>query len=105
VAGYAWVITQDLNNPYGEDSSLDLPTRVGLSGPSAATAEDILRALDHGEFFRLVDDDGNPYYIGRCWCADGPGSPEMFVPLDDWGRADVGATEVQYRSGGGWKSL
>jgi len=105
VASYAWVITQDLDNPYDEDPhGLQLPTRVGLSGPSAATEADILRALNTGQFFRLLDD-GNAYYIGRCWCSHGPGAQEMFGPLDDWGRADVGATDIQYRAGGRWQTL
>ena len=74
-ARYAWVITQDLDNPYNEDpDGLALPTRVGLSGPSQATEEQVLRALRTGAFFRLRDDDANTYYIGHCWYADGPGS-------------------------------
>ena len=102
---YAWVITQDLDNPYDEDTVLGLPTRVGVAGPARATAEDIRRALTEGAFFRLLDDDGNPYYIGRCWSIDGPGSQDMFGPLDDYGRADVGATEIQYRVNGDWQAL
>jgi len=113
---YAWVITQDLNNPYGEHAALPEyqsaravvagpSTRVGVSGPSAATDEEILLALNTGAFFRLLDDDGNPYYIGRCWSEAGPGSAQMFGPLDDYGRADVGATSIKYRQGGGWETL
>jgi hypothetical protein len=103
---YAWVITQDLDNPYDEDpDQLGLPSRVGVAGPSAAADEDILRALNNGAFFRLLDDDGNSYYIGRCWSSDGPDSDDMFGPLDDYGRADVGAIEIQYRDNRAWKSL
>jgi hypothetical protein len=29
----------------------------------------------------------------------------MFGPLDDFGRADVGATDIQYRDNRAWKSL
>ena len=106
MATYAWLITQDLDNPYDEDpDGLELPSRVGLSGPGAASESDILRALHTGQFFQLLDDDANAYYIGRCWCADGPGAPEMFGPLDDWGRADVGATDIQYRVNGRWETL
>ena len=107
-ARYAWVITQDLDNPYNEDpDGLALPTRVGLSGPSQATEEQVLRALRTGAFFRLRDDDANTYYIGHCWYADGPdgpGGPELFGPLEDWGRADASATEIQYRVGGRWET-
>jgi len=102
---YAWVITQAPDNPYDEDIVLGLPTRVGVAGPASATAEDIRRALTEGAFFRLLDDDGNPYYIGRCGSIDGPGSEDMFGPLDDYGRADVGATEIQYRVNGDWRAL
>jgi hypothetical protein len=103
---YAWVITQDLDNPNDEDpDQLGLPSRVGVAGPSTAADEDILRALTNGAFFRLLDDDGNPYYIGRCWSSDGPDSNDMFGPLDDYGRADVGATDIQYRDNRAWKSL
>ena len=102
---YAWVITQDLDNPYDEDTELGLPTRVGVAGPASATAEDIRRALTEGAFFRLLDDDGNPYYIGRCWSIDGPASQDMFGPLDDYGRVDIGATEIQYRIHGDWQGL
>ena len=103
---YAWVITQDLDNPYDEDPQHSgLPSRVGVAGPSTATDEDILRALNTGASFRLLDDDRNPYYIGRCWSTDGPDSQDMFAPLDDYGRADVGATTIQYRQHGRWRSL
>ena len=102
---YAWVITQDLTNPYSEDTCEGLPTRVGVSGPSAATDDHLLRALRTGEFFRLLDDDANVYYIGRCWSDDGPGSEEMFGPLHDFGIGDVGATEIQYRDGRHWQTL
>ena len=106
MATYAWIITQDLDNPYDEDpDGFDTPSRVGMSGPSAASEEDILRALNNGKFFQLVDDDGHPYYIGRCWWAQNAGEREMFGPLDDWGRADVGATAIQYRVNGRWESL
>ena len=70
---YTWVITQDLDNPYDEDpDQLGLPSRVGMSGPSTATETDILHALNTGAFFRLLDDDGNAYYVGRCWSSDAP---------------------------------
>jgi hypothetical protein len=30
---------------------------------------------------------------------------DRFGPLDDYGRADVGATEIQYRVHGDWRAL
>ncbi len=82
---YAWVITQGLDNPYDDPYLSALPSRVGVSGPSSATAEDIARALNTGAFFRLLDDDRHPYYIGRCWSTEGPDSQDMFGPLPDYG--------------------
>ena len=105
MSGYAWVIPPDYGDPYDDPHGSRLPCRVGVSGPSSATDDDILRALSQGAFFRLLDDDGHPYDIGRCWSADGPTSADMFGPLDDYGRADVGATDIQYRHGGRWRSL
>jgi len=106
MATYAWVITEDLDNPFDEDrDGFDIPSRVGLSGPCAASEDQILRALNTGKYFRLLDDDGHPYYIGRCWWTEPAGEREMFAPLDDWGRADVGATDIQYRVNGRWESL
>jgi hypothetical protein len=104
---YAWVIVQDCNDPYGES---EFPprargTRVGVSGPASATPGEMLHALRHGAFFRLVDADGHVSYIGRCWAAAGPDSEEMFGPLDDYGRADAAATEIQYRIDGDWQPL
>ncbi len=84
---------------------MGLPARIGVAGPSSATAEGIVRALNTGAFFRLLDDDGNPYYLGRCWSTEGPDSQGMFGPLDDYGLADVGATTIQYRQHGRWRSL
>jgi hypothetical protein len=106
MATYAWVITQDLDNPFAEDpDGFDISSRVGLSGPSAASEDEILRALNTGKFFQLLDDDGHSYYIGRCWWPEAAGQREMFGPLDDWARADVGATDIQYRVNGRWESL
>ena len=105
MCAYAWVITHDLGNPYNDAPGPRTPSRVGVSGPSSASDDDILRALSQGAFFRLLDGDGNASYIGRCWSADGPTSPTMFGPLDDYGRADVGATTIQYRHQRQWRSL
>ena len=106
MSGYAWVIIHDLGNPYNDDPHLSgLRSRVGVSGPSSATDDDILRALSQGEFFRLLDADGNAYYVGRCWSCAGSTRADMFGPLDDYGRADVGATTIQYRHDGRWRSL
>jgi hypothetical protein len=51
--------------------------------------------------FRLLDDDGELYYQGRC---DDRDSDEAFEPLD-WARDYAGATEIQYFRDGRWVTL
>jgi hypothetical protein len=92
-----------MDNPLDESPDADgLTCRVGVHGPAAATPADVLHALEHGEFFRLLDGDSNAYHIGRCWSSNGTDSRDLFGPLDDFGRADVGAVTIQYRHHGRW---
>ncbi len=101
-ATYAWVITKD----HIADDAAPLGTNqnaVGVSGPEGATAEQILEASLHGEPFRLLDDDGEVYYEGRCLCNE---SEDDFGPLDDFGTPNAGCTEIQYRDRSGkWVGL
>lgn len=75
-----------------------------MYGPSTASPTDVLRALETGGFFRLLDGDGHPYYMGRCRSTNGADSQNMFAPLDDFGRGDVDAT-IQYHHNGRWTPL
>lgn len=55
--------------------------------------------------FRMLDDDGELYYEGRCDTAD---DDNALGPLDDFGTPNAGATTIQYWTagkGGGWKNL
>jgi hypothetical protein len=49
--------------------------------------------------FRMLDDDGNVYYGGRC-TAD-----VEFQPLDDFGMPNAGCTTIQFRENGEWRTL
>lgn len=49
--------------------------------------------------FRMLDDDNEIYYEGRCTPAT------EFEPLDDFGRANAGCTSIQYREDGMWVDL
>jgi len=51
--------------------------------------------------FRLLDDDGEVYYLGR---SDDQDSEAAFAPLD-WAAAHAGCTEIQYWRGGCWETL
>ncbi len=51
--------------------------------------------------FRLLDDDGEVYYLGR---SDAQDSEAAFAPLD-WAAAHAGCTEIQYSRGEHWETL
>jgi hypothetical protein len=88
---YAWIITADLIN---EDLGPQY-NRVGVTGPRDATDEQLAQLqAGEGHVFRMLDSDGNEYYAGR-FLGD-RNSEDAFGPLDDFGRPDAGATEIQY---------
>lgn len=90
---YAWIITEDL---------LDNKA-VTIVGPSTAPESLTISLRDgKGEPFRLRDDDGTVYFIGRILTR--PGDEADFEPLDDFGAA-YGCTEIQYRVRGVWKTI
>lgn len=54
--------------------------------------------------FRLLDDDGEVYYVGvidTVYCSEA----KAFSPLDDFGTPNAGCTEMQYFENGEWKTL
>jgi hypothetical protein len=77
--------------------------RRGWTGPRDAPGElcEQLKA-GKGRAFRMRDDDQIVYYHGRYL---GPDDEDMFGPLDDLGRPDAGAADIQYRENGKWESL
>jgi len=49
--------------------------------------------------FRMLDDDGNIYYGGRC-------TPDTeFEPLWDFGMPNAGAVTIQFKENGKWVTL
>lgn len=52
--------------------------------------------------FRMLDDDGEVYYLGQSNDAD---SEAAFAPLDDYGMPNAGCTEIQYLRNGRWETL
>ena len=69
-------------------------------GPPEAIAEDVAEALTAGRFFRLVDGKGCELAVGRLY--DPSGKNEL-APLDDFGRRDLGALNIEFRAGGEWR--
>jgi hypothetical protein len=107
---YGWVIDKDHLCDPGAGSGVD---ESGVQGPRDAPV-DILEALAVGEGreFRMLDDDGELYYTGRI-IVRGQGDTDRvsgsgwdFAPLDDFGRPNAGAVDIQYRDASGtWQSL
>jgi hypothetical protein len=94
---YCWVITEDAVAGYDGAE----PSAVGKSGPGRAVAEDVAEALTAGRFFRLVDGKGHELAIGRLY--DPSGENEL-APLEDFGRQNLGALNIEFRSDGGWRA-
>jgi hypothetical protein len=93
---YCWVITEDVAAGYDGAA----PTAVGKSGPQHAVAGDVTEALTAGRFFRLVDAKGRELAVGRLY--DPSGRNEL-APLEDFGRPDLGAAQIQFRAEGDWQ--
>lgn len=57
-----------------------------------------------GKKFRLLDDDGNIYFYGKCLTDFGENA---FNPLDRFGGPGYGCTDIQYKNAetGEWESL
>ena len=94
---YCWVITEDAAAGYDGAE----PSAVGKSGPGQAVAGDVTEALTAGRFFRLVDRQGRELAIGRLY--DPSGQNEL-APLDDFGRQNLGALNIEFRAEGAWQA-
>ncbi len=94
---YCWVIIEDAVAGYDGAE----PSSVGKSGPSRAVAGDVTEALTAGRFFRLVDGMGHELAIGRLY--DPSGKNEL-APLDDFGRQNLGALNIEFRAEGDWQA-
>ncbi len=94
---YCWVITEDAVAGYDGAA----PSAVGKSGPGHAVAGDVTEALNAGRFFRLVDGKGRWLAVGRLY--DPSGENEL-APLDDYGRENLGALNIEFRAEGDWRA-
>src|ERR1700728_3385494 len=94
---YCWVITED--SVAGYDGAE--PSAVGKAGPGQAVAEDVAEALTAGRFFRLVDGKGRGLAIGRLY--DPSGQSEL-APLDEFGRQNLGALNIEFTDEGDWRA-
>jgi hypothetical protein len=101
-----WTITKD----YIADPAARQPSNanaVGMVGPHDATltAEQII-AHPQGRKFRMKDGDGEVYYEGVMVLTDDDGDEAEFRPLDDFGKPNAGATDIEYqRDDGSWMMI
>lgn len=86
---YVWVITDDY---------IDGGKDVGLIGPHNADSNHV--GKDEGQAFRMTDDDGQVYYLGRI-----KGDYQGFEPLQDFGMPNAGCTSIELREGNRWAVL
>lgn len=100
----AWMIVRDLFAERCErEGDENVYSYQGHTGPGPV-GEFALRRLESGQGtqFRLLDDDGEIYATG---IYDGSADDEgAFSPLE-FGAANWGATEIQYRRGRRWETL
>jgi hypothetical protein len=101
LATYAWIIDTDLLAVPGDSNR-------NLTGPSRAPAQMLhqLETTTDGDRFRMLDGDGEVYYLGRI-IGGGPDADDdaAFGPLTDFGMPDSGCTDIQYLVGTRWESL
>jgi hypothetical protein len=94
-SSYGWIITED---------KLTVPGRVGVIGPSTISDKTKAKLIaGEGSKFRMKDDDGEVYYVGRL--VGDADSEEGFCPLDDFGTPDAGCTSIEYLKNGKWEVL
>lgn len=123
-ARYGWIISQDyvsealqsdrndygLTGPINIDPAIEklLQARISLDGDFGQYER--IRLPDDGEIdpvlndtlskFKMLDDDGNLYYVG--WIA---GEYDLTEPLDDFGTPNAGAVYLEYlKKDGSWSS-
>ena len=75
--------------------------RSASPDPATRSPSDITEALNAGRFFRLVDGKNRELAIGRLY--DPSGQNEL-APLDDFGRQNLGALNIQFRAEGDWQA-
>ena len=100
-----WTITKDhIADPGAKQPSN--ANAVGIVGPrsSTLTAEQII-AHPQGRKFCMKDGDGDVYYEGIMVITN-DGDDDEFGPLDDFGRPNAGATDIEYQhEDGSWKAI
>lgn len=86
-----WIVLMD----FTEDETGKPVTVRGPAG-NMSTREEFLDCPEC-RAFKMLDDDGNLYYTGRCYLPKGL-TDKAFNPLDYYGKPNAGATTIWYRN-------
>lgn len=106
-----WIITRDLvlcNKALGIAGAY--PRVDLLPTDSKARALEVKRRLDDAKQgypyeFRLLDDDGEPYFEGVCGDINNAHGDEAFHPMDCFGSCGVTTMEYRKRGETEWRQL
>jgi hypothetical protein len=105
-----WVITKDMIDDVpgyaaGTRSAGSTLPKLKGEGKTSEEIAKLARAEGMTQRFRLLDDDGTPYYEGLMMPFEMFGDEDaVFSPLDDFGRGNAGCTELQYWANGTWET-
>jgi hypothetical protein len=95
-ASYAWHIhTSQIDADIDDDGTFGKPVDVSITGPGNPNIDPNLEQKlinGEGDEFKLYDDDGELYYVGRI-----VGDFEGFEPLDDFGTPNAGCTRIDIK--------
>ena len=99
---YGWIITDDkITDGKAKPGTCD--NAVGVIGPHGVDTDIINRLKNgEGEKFRMYDDDKEHYYSGRIIQSK---HTSGFEPMEDFGAANAGCTEIRYFENHKWTQL
>lgn len=99
----AWIIDTDNGN---EEFGSGIATAAGRSWGSEALVAELRANPKAGVRFRLKDDDGEVYFLGRYLSRRDPTaiSESAFGPLM-WAEGYAGCTSIEYLRGDVWEIL
>jgi hypothetical protein len=116
---YAWIIDEDKTAGPGDEPGTNM-NAAGVCGPRQAPewATYLLESRPElvgkiggersatVERFRMFDDDGELYYVGRLlWQPEDDDEDAELAPLYDYGSPNAGCTEIKIKRGDKWVSI
>ena len=99
-----WVITRDASQERHYTGRYKGRFHNYRASPHIPSLTNMAKAMPYE--FRLLDDDGEVYFAGKCGDLEQADADQAFEPLD-WAEPRYGCTEMQYRKRGEakWRTL